>query len=88
MNTRSSGYVSVIDGEIWISFAWSWYHPYGGHLFSIFPWAHLVFSEECLIRWRANFKDDGATRFSEVSGGLNQITIAQFEKLILNKVAM
>lgn len=70
------------DGEIWISFSWSWYHPYGGHLFSVFPWAHLIFSEECLIRWRSHFKDDGATRFGEISGGLNQITIAQFETFI------
>lgn len=70
------------EGEIWISFGWSWYHPHGGHLFSVFPWAHLIFSEASLIRWRSDFIHDGATRFHEVSGGLNQMTIAKFERLI------
>jgi 2-polyprenyl-3-methyl-5-hydroxy-6-metoxy-1,4-benzoquinol methylase len=69
-------------GEVLISFGPTWYHPLGGHLFSVFPWAHLIFSEEALIRWRSTFKADGATRFSEVSGGLNQMTIRKFEKLI------
>lgn len=70
------------DGEILISFGPTWYHPLGGHLFSIFPWAHLLFSEQALIRWRSTFKTDGATRFGEVSGGLNQMTIARFEALV------
>jgi len=69
-------------GEVLISFGPTWYHPLGGHLFSVFPWAHLIFSEKALIRWRSTFKSDGATRFSEVAGGLNQMTIAKFEKLI------
>ncbi len=70
------------NGEVLVSFGPTWYHPLGGHLFSVFPWAHLIFSEKALIRWRSTFKTDGATRFSEVAGGLNQMTIAKFEKLI------
>jgi SAM-dependent methyltransferase len=70
------------NGEVVISFGWPWYHPMGGHLFSVFPWAHLVFSEAALIRWRSAFKTDGATRFGEVAGGLNQMTISRFEKLV------
>jgi SAM-dependent methyltransferase len=70
------------DGTILLSFGPTWYHPLGGHLFSVFPWAHLLFSEGALIQWRSTFKTDGATRFSEVAGGLNQITIRKFEKLI------
>jgi SAM-dependent methyltransferase len=69
-------------GEVWISFGWPWYHPYGGHLFSVFPWAHLVFSERALIRWRSDFKSDGATRFGEVEGGLNQMTIRRLEQVV------
>ena len=69
-------------GEVLVSFGPTWYHPLGGHLFSVFPWAHLIFSEKALIRWRSTFKMDGATRFSEVGGGLNQMTIARFEKLV------
>jgi SAM-dependent methyltransferase len=70
------------QGTVFISFGPTWYHPLGGHLFSVFPWAHLIFSEKALIRWRSTFKADGATRFSEVAGGLNQMTIRKFEKLI------
>jgi SAM-dependent methyltransferase len=70
------------DGEVLASFGPTWYHPLGGHLFSVFPWAHLIFSEEALIRWRSGFKNDGATRFSEVAGGLNQITIREFERIV------
>jgi SAM-dependent methyltransferase len=70
------------DGRILISFGPSWFHPYGGHQFSVFPWAHLFFTEAVLIRWRADFESDRATRFSEVKGGLNQMTIRRFEKLV------
>ena len=70
------------DGEIMASFGPTWYHPLGGHLFSVFPWAHVLFSEAALIRWRSNFKTDGATQFSETAGGLNQMTINCFEHLV------
>jgi SAM-dependent methyltransferase len=70
------------SGECLVAFGPTWYHPLGGHLFSVFPWAHLIFSEGALIRWRSDFKTDGATRFCEVAGGLNQMTIARFESLI------
>jgi SAM-dependent methyltransferase len=69
------------DGRIVIHFGYTWHHPLGGHLFSVFPWAHLIFSETALCRWRADFKTDGARRFHEVAGGLNQMTIARFERI-------
>ena len=69
-------------GEVLASFGPTWYHPLGGHGFSVFPWAHVIFSEKALIRWRSTFKTDGATRFSEVAGGLNQMTIARFQRLV------
>jgi len=69
-------------GRLVTSFGPTWYHPYGGHLFSIFPWAHLVFSEPALMRWRSHIRSDGATRFHECEGGLNQMTISRFEKLV------
>jgi len=70
------------DGAVLASFGPTWYHPLGGHLFSVFPWAHLIFSEEALIQWRSTFKTDGATRISEVAGGLNQMTISRFEDVV------
>ena len=70
------------NGIVVISFGPTWYHPLGGHLFSVFPWAHLLFSEQALIRWRSHIRSDGATRFAEVEGGLNQMTIGRFERLV------
>lgn len=70
------------EGRVLLTFGPTWLHPLGGHLFSVFPWAHLVFTEPALIRWRSRFRDDGATRFSEVEGGLNQMTIRRFERLV------
>ena len=70
------------SGEVLVSFGPTWLHPYGGHLFSVFPWAHLVFTERALIRWRSRFRQDGAQSFGEVDGGLNQIRIAEFERLV------
>jgi SAM-dependent methyltransferase len=69
-------------GEVIASFGPTWYHPLGGHLFSVFPWAHIIFSEKALIRWRSDFKTDGATAFGEVAGGLNQMTIGRFEEVV------
>lgn len=70
------------DGLVLVSFGPPWWHPYGGHLFSIFPWAHVIFTEAALIRWRSDIKSDGATRFNEVAGGLNQMTLARFREIV------
>lgn len=70
------------NGTIWAAFGPTWYHPLGGHLFSVFPWAHLVFTEKALLRWRADRYHDGATRFHEVEGGLNRLTIRRFEQIV------
>lgn len=69
-------------GKVLAAFGPTWFHPYGGHLFSVFPWSHLMFTERAQIRWRSDFKRDGATRFCEVEGGLNQMTIRHFEQLV------
>jgi SAM-dependent methyltransferase len=69
-------------GFVLAAFGPTWLHPYGGHLFSVFPWAHLLFTENSLIRWRSDFKSDGASRFSEVEGGLNKLTIRRFEQIV------
>ena len=65
-------------GRVYASFGPTWYHPLGGHLFSVFPWAHLLFSETALCAWRSHIRDDGAQRFADVAGGLNQMTIRRF----------
>jgi SAM-dependent methyltransferase len=70
------------EGRVMAVFGPTWFHPLGGHQFSVFPWAHLIFSEHALISWRSNFKSDNATRFNEVEGGLNQMTIRRFEQIV------
>jgi len=70
------------NGRVYATFGPPWYHPLGGHLFSVFPWAHLLFTERALIRWRSDFKRDGARRFTEVEGGLNLMTVRRFERLV------
>src|SRR5215471_19364611 len=62
-------------GHVLAAFGPTWFHSLGGHLFSISPWAHLTFTDAALLRWHADFKSDGATRFGKVEGGLNQVTI-------------
>jgi SAM-dependent methyltransferase len=69
-------------GTALVSFGPPWLHPYGGHSFSVFPWAHLVFTEKALLRWRGRYCSDGATGFHEVRGGLNRMTIRRFERLV------
>ena len=69
-------------GCVETSFGPTWFHPYGGHLFSVFPWAHLLFTERALLQWRSHIRSDGARKFSEVEGGLNQMTIRRFERLV------
>ena len=69
-------------GHILIAFGPPWFHPLGGHVFSVFPWAHVVFTERALLRWRADFRSDGARTFAEVAGGLNQMTVAQFRRIL------
>ena len=70
------------NGRVIASFGPTWYHPFGGHLFSVFPWSHLIFTERAQIRWRSTFKSDGAARFHEVEGGLNKMTITRFKRLV------
>lgn len=76
------------NGYVLASFGPTWLHPYGGHLFSVFPWSHLIFTETAQIKWRTDFKSDGATKFSEVAGGLNQITILKFEQFVASSPFM
>jgi SAM-dependent methyltransferase len=70
------------DGYVIAAFGPIWYHPLGGHAFSVFPWAHLVFTEKALLRWHRDWSKQEATRFGEIRGGLNQMTIKRFLRTI------
>jgi SAM-dependent methyltransferase len=68
-------------GKVVVSFGPTWYHPLGGHVFSVFPWAHLLFTEHALVEWRRTWSpSDTGTRITEC--GLNKITIARFEQIV------
>jgi SAM-dependent methyltransferase len=67
-------------GKVLVSFGPPWRHPLGGHLYSVFPFAHLVFPESSLVRWRSTFKTDGARTIEE--SGLNKMTVKRFERVV------
>ena len=70
-------------GELYVSFGPPWKHPFGCHMFFLnsLPWMHFIFTEETIMAVRARYRHDGATRFSEVEGGLNQMTVDRFIRL-------
>jgi SAM-dependent methyltransferase len=79
-------------GQILISWAEPWYSHSGSH-FSGYtrlplirtpvPWLNLVFSERALLKLRARYRpEDPAARFADVSGGLNRMTVARFERIL------
>ncbi|HEY7291501.1 MAG TPA: class I SAM-dependent methyltransferase [Vicinamibacterales bacterium] len=67
-------------GQVIVSFGPPWKHPLGGHVYSIFPYSHLVFPDVALVRWRQTFKSDGAQ--TVLQSGLNKMTVARFEKIV------
>ena len=69
------------DGKVVVSFGPPWYHPRGGHLFSVFPWAHLIFTERALLLWRKRFRARQTAK-SITECGLNKMTVSRFERLI------
>lgn len=63
-------------GTVWASFGPPWRHPRGGHIFSVFPWAHLLLSEAALTRWRS---DSGHVPIAKIEQeGLNRMTVGRF----------
>ncbi len=71
-------------GIVIISFAEPWYGPRGSHFdgFSRMPWVNLLFPEPVVMRVRSHFRSDGATRYEDVPGGLNRMSLAKFERII------
>lgn len=72
------------SGMVIISFAEPWYSARGSHmsLFTKIPWVNIFFSEQTVMKVRENFRGDGASRYEDVQGGLNRMTLAKFEQII------
>jgi SAM-dependent methyltransferase len=68
-------------GCVLASFGPTWYHPYGGHIYSVVPYAHLVFTERALVDWRATLPGKTPARtFGE--SGINKMTVSRFERVV------
>lgn len=72
------------QGRFLITFGDPWFHPYGSHMqfFTKLPWVHVLFSEKTVMQVRTRFRHDRATRYHEVEGGLNQMTVWRFMRLV------
>lgn len=68
-------------GCVLVAFGPTWYHPYGGHLFSVFPYAHLLFSERALVTWRGTLPGK-EPKTSFLDAGLNKMTVKRFEQIV------
>ena len=53
------------DGSLLITFGPPWYAPYGSHMhfFTKVPWVNIFFDEKTVMKVRAYFRSDGATRY-------------------------
>jgi SAM-dependent methyltransferase len=68
-------------GELAIGFGPLWKSPWGGHIdfMTRMPWAHLIFPEDVILEERRRFRpDEDPSRFEEIRGGLNRMTLARF----------
>jgi SAM-dependent methyltransferase len=74
------------DGIMLITFGCPWFSPYGSHMhfFVRVPWVNLLFDEKTVMNVRSHFRNDGATKYEQVEGGLNKMSVAKFERLVRN----
>jgi SAM-dependent methyltransferase len=72
------------QGTLLITFGPPWYAPEGSHMhfFTTLPWVNILFNERTVMRVRAHFRNDGATRYEDVESGLNKMTVAKFERIV------
>jgi SAM-dependent methyltransferase len=68
-----------------VGFGPPWKAPTGGHIsyMTKLPWAHLLFSERVIMAERRRFRpEENATRFEEIRGGLNKMTLKRFRRIM------
>jgi SAM-dependent methyltransferase len=79
------------DGLILLAFAEPWYSHSGSHFNNYtrlpltnhpVPWLNLFFSDKALLTLRSRFRADRPERIEDISGGLNRMTLARFERII------
>jgi len=74
------------SGKLLVTFGPPWLAPYGSHMhfFCKVPWINVLFSEATVIKVRSRFRNDGATKYEDVESGLNRMTVAKFERIIIS----
>ena len=74
------------EGRIIAMFGPLWWSPYGPHQngFTWLPWVHFIYSEPVVLSARRQMfrPTDPATRYEEIRGGLNRLTLGRFETLV------
>jgi SAM-dependent methyltransferase len=70
-------------GRLAIGFGPLWHAPYGGHIDSWLPWAHLIFPEEVIFEEFRRVRPDGYTARSFEEGvGVNRMSEARFNEIM------
>lgn len=71
-------------GRVFVTFGPPWLAPYGSHMrfFTRVPWVNVLFPESAVMKVRSRFVGDGATRYEDVEGGLNKMTVSKFERIV------
>ncbi len=71
------------DGRVFLT-SGVWAHPWGAHMnfFTTVPWVQFLFSESTVMNVRKLYRNDGATRYADVEGGLNKIGIRRLLKFV------
>jgi len=74
-------------GVCYITFGPLWHAPYGAHMGHVtkVPWVHLLVPERAVMAVRNQWFDDGATRYEEVEGGLNRMTVHKLGGLVSSR---
>ena len=52
------------------------------NFFTTVPWVQFLFSESTVMNVRKLYRNDGATRYADVEGGLNKIGIRRLLKFV------
>jgi len=71
-------------GRILVCFGPLWLSPAGSHMgyMTPVPWVNVLFRERTVMRVRADYRPDGATRYEEIAGGLNRMTRRKFHRCL------
>jgi SAM-dependent methyltransferase len=72
-------------GQLAIGFGPLWKSPYGAHIeyMTPLPWVHLFFSEGTILAERKRFRPhENPSHWSEIRGGLNQMTYKRFVEIM------